>query len=407
MRNAPRYLALTAILAAGCGSHTMAGHAPPSPTSRPPLPAGTLWLETGGGLTAVDGVTGAVARRLPAGPLAPGRRVLFTAAVAGDATTVEAVAPASGRRLASRRLAGSFALPRIGGQQAGLSRDGGTLVVEHPGERTSSFVVLDARTLAIRARLDLRGAFGFDALSADGKRMYLIERLGAAPASRYSVRSWIVGNAGLDPDVVVSKSGEDPVMGGYPIARAVDRAGTWVYTLYRQADGHVFVHALDTAEVYALCLDLPAGANSDAAGARAWGIGLSRGDATLWAANASLGLVARAQAPSAGAGVGPVELTRVGGGLGALGDGPHGPTLAIAPDGTVLYALGGRGLMMVPVGTLQGRSWLGGRRLVGLGLTAGGTHLLAATGTGVEVVDASTGRGLAALPVAGVTGVAG
>ena len=45
-------------------------------------------------------------------------------------------------------------------------------------------------------------------------------------------------------------------MRGYPLERATSPDGRWAYTLYDGGDGEPFVHALDTAEGQAICVDL-------------------------------------------------------------------------------------------------------------------------------------------------------
>jgi hypothetical protein len=41
------------------------------------------------------------------------------------------------------------------------------------------------------------------------------------------------------------------------VTRATSRTGTWVYTLYTRGTGKPFVHALNAAQRYAVCVDLP------------------------------------------------------------------------------------------------------------------------------------------------------
>ena len=65
------------------------------------------------------------------------------------------------------------------GSPGGLSADGRTLVLTQPGVRfpqtTSGFTRLDTRRLKILDTVTLDGTFTFDALSPDGRQMYLIE----------------------------------------------------------------------------------------------------------------------------------------------------------------------------------------------------------------------------------------
>ena len=47
-------------------------------------------------------------------------------------------------------------------------------------------------------------------------------------------------------------------MRGYPLTRVASPDGRWAYTLYDGGGKHPFVHALDTLEGRAVCIDLPA-----------------------------------------------------------------------------------------------------------------------------------------------------
>jgi hypothetical protein len=103
----------------------------------------------------------------------------------------------------------------------------------------------------------LRGSWSFDALSPDGKTLYLIEHVNRRDVSQYRVRAYDLEAKRLLPDPIRDpKTGE--VMHGYPVTRATSADGRWVYTLY-QAEHHSFVHALDTVNREAACVDLPKG----------------------------------------------------------------------------------------------------------------------------------------------------
>jgi hypothetical protein len=161
-------------------------------------------------------------------------------------------------------LHGEFVVPAVtrNGLGGGLSANGTTLVLvgagpAFPRSRTS-FLVLDAKRLRIRDRVQLRGDFSFDAMSPDGSRLYLVEYTSRTDRTEYSVRAYDVRAGRLTPGAIVDPSERDASeMGGYPIARAMSPNSRWAYTLYSAPGRRPFVHALDTVDGKAHCIDLP------------------------------------------------------------------------------------------------------------------------------------------------------
>ena len=138
----------------------------------------------------------------------------------------------------------------LDGSAAGLSADGSTLVlikprVAFPRARTT-FVVVAATELRVRERVTLKGDFSYDALSPDGRSLYLIEYTSRTDPTRYRVRLYDVPSEQLLPEPVVDPREPDERMRGYPITRATSPDGRWEYTLYDGAGHAPFVHALDT-----------------------------------------------------------------------------------------------------------------------------------------------------------------
>jgi hypothetical protein len=186
-----------------------------------------------------------------------------------DATTTVRELSASAKVIQSEALAGTLLVPAVtvDGTGGGLSADGGTLVLAKP--RTSipqaetHLVVLRADGLEVRERLRLKGDFGFDAISPDASRLYLIEYLSARDPTRYAVRAYDLRSRRLLAEPIVDPDEEDPdEMRGYPLTRAVSADGRWVYTLYDGGGEHPFVHALDTVDGRAVCIDTPSLASS-------------------------------------------------------------------------------------------------------------------------------------------------
>lgn len=158
-------------------------------------------------------------------------------------------------------LSGSWALPAVTteGDPGGLSADGGTLVLIEPnyvlGARRTSFLALDTDQLGEPERFTLSGRFGFDAISPDGRTMYLIEYRDRFDPLDYRVRGFDLSTGELTPGSIVDPSEPDEAMSGIPVARQTSADGRWAYTLYAGGK-ETFVHALDTEEATAVCVDL-------------------------------------------------------------------------------------------------------------------------------------------------------
>src|SRR5256885_11724462 len=77
-------------------------------------------------------------------------------------------------------------------------------------------------------------------------------------------------------------------MAGSAVAQ-VRRSDGLVLTLYRGPE-HPFVHALNSKDAWALCIDLPGAASNDGTSAADWDLAPSADGRAVFAVNASLGL---------------------------------------------------------------------------------------------------------------------
>jgi hypothetical protein len=187
--------------------------------------------------------------------------VRYVAVGAGGDTVVHRIRTNGGQLLGSRMLRGRYTIPAVAydGSAAGLAADGATLVLISPRRafprRTTTFAVLETNGLQLLDRLRLRGDFSFDAVSPNGRWLYLIEYTSPKDPVQYQVRTFDLLNRRLHPDAVVDPRQPDEAMNGHPLTRAASPDGRWAYTLYEGAD-HPFVHALDTVNRDARCIDL-------------------------------------------------------------------------------------------------------------------------------------------------------
>jgi hypothetical protein len=164
--------------------------------------------------------------------------------------------------LRTRLVAGKLGVPQttLFGAVEGTWANGRRLMLStsiYDNGTSTRFVVLDTRTLTTVRTIVLRGAFAFDALSPDGRRLYVTQfpnRLNGP--IRYVVRSLAVATGQLDPDAIVDKTEPGEQMAGLPMVRTWSRSGT-AFTLYNGLESHAFIHALDTVGRSARCIDLP------------------------------------------------------------------------------------------------------------------------------------------------------
>jgi hypothetical protein len=226
-----RCLSLALVLAAAI--------APAANAAGPPLPS------------AASGAAGAVA---------PGGIERLVTRRAGPDTVVSAVRISDDRVLRSRQIRGRWWVPAvtINGATTGLSVDGSTLVLVRPEPDfpppTTMLAVLDTGRLSVEREITLPGFFTVDAISPDGRWVYLIQYPGEDLLD-YHVRALDTRTGRLDSRSVVDPRNPREQMGGLPMTRVLSRDGRWAYTLYG-GGGETFIHALDTVNRTAACIDL-------------------------------------------------------------------------------------------------------------------------------------------------------
>lgn len=179
-------------------------------------------------------------------------------------TRVALVRDRDGKELASRVFRGPLGVPVItidGGLVEGAYANGRRLVLAssiYDDAARTRFVVLETKTLRPLRTIALRGSFAYDALSPDGRRLYVLQFPGGVQGGvRYVVRSIDLRTGKLEPGAIVDKTEPSERMSGFALARAWSRDRTWAYTLYNGGTSHAFVHALNTRTRTARCIDLP------------------------------------------------------------------------------------------------------------------------------------------------------
>jgi hypothetical protein len=324
------------------------------PAKASPVPATggrDAWLLVGKatepGLHLIQATTGEAMLDLPAGARATedwGREIVATPA--GATTTVRDLIVETGLDGPQLVIDGAWRLPTIGYDPTpvGLSADGSTAVlveatptVSTAARAVSRFAVLHVVPLEGPARIiELPGSFDYDAVSPDGSILYVVEHLAGEPEGRYQVRAVDVPTGVMRDAIIADKRNIGEAMAGWPIAQ-VRRPDGLVMTLYRGAE-HPFIHALNTAEAWAVCIDLPGAHAHDAKAALDWGLAAAPDGGAVFAVNATLGmvedispsdlLVRRSVAVQPLAGASIVLAKYLHG-----GSGPVGRRVVLAPDG--------------------------------------------------------------------------
>jgi len=251
----------------------------------------------------------------------------------------------------------------MSGVPGGLSQDGRWLVVQRfdptssPVPTTTHLAVIDTTYAKPIQQIDLDGYFQFDAVSNDGRRIYLIQYMSS---TEYYVRQFDVGIRQLNPTIIFDKADGGAAMAGLKISGIASPDGQWLYSLYVRQDKSPFIHALSlSGNLIAFCIDLPGSGYSSNPNAFHWSLAMNADATHLYAANGASGTVedmtlqygwpsplraARLDTSQTGGifGVRDVEAKELG-----------GNAAAVSPDGKTLVIGGSSGLFWVDSTSLK------------------------------------------------------
>jgi hypothetical protein len=236
------------------------------------------------------------------------------------------------------------------------------------GRNTHVGLVDLQRARSVRST-SLRGNFEVETISADGRRLFLIQHL---DARRYLVRLYDFRARRLASEPL--RGGDDRLMAGYAWSGIGSRDGRWLLTLYLDTRrSHAFVHALDLVKTQPRCIDLPS--HGGFSRLRQYSLTLSPTSGRLLAANPALGVVSEIDLDKHRV-LATARFTGSTGGEAAARRGRASLLAAITRNGRTLYFSNGLLLWAYDAayGVVRGPYATGGE-IVGLGYGEGDRRL--------------------------------
>jgi hypothetical protein len=333
-----------------------------------------------GPLVGYDLATARVRGRLPDGVLSADGRRFVAAARIGRHTEVTRFDAATGKVLGSLRLAEwNLEVEAVSSDGRYAALVWGTL------DPLVSIVDLDRNRLV--RKVHLQGKWAVDALSRDGRRLYLIEYQDQNQTN-YLVRVHVAGR-GLVAGAITDPNEPEP-MTGIAWSSIGSPDGSRQLTLYLKSgtsSTEPFVHALSLTSATAACIDLPGG---DFVSAGRYALVLAPDRRTLFAANPSLGVVATIDLERKAV-VSTVRFTHS-----TADDGVSAAFGAVSPDGRTLYFTAGRGVIAYDADARTVRGPYDVGAVGGVGFDPSGRTVLVVRRNGSTIrLDAASGRQLA------------
>lgn len=192
-------------------------------------------------------------------------------------------------------LDGAWSLSRVSANGAWLAFTANvsdadkTAMTQSNGWKTN-IAIVEAASGKISRNTTLDGNFEVDALNSNGTSLFLIEHSPAVNPTDYRVRLYDLTAGQLQVGAIVDKREPDEVMVGYPWDAVATPEGTWLLTLYLKTNEQsAFIHALNLANGYAWCINLPGRGSTDAL--KNYTLALSPEGRTMYAINSALGSV--------------------------------------------------------------------------------------------------------------------
>ena len=181
-----------------------------------------------------------------------------------------------------------------------------------PADPLTTIQVIDTENGQIARRLELHGQYQVETISASGTALFVIEHLAPKVAverlqeegeldtdadqeakfPHYVVELYDFEEGGEEPSPIAFVQKSEKIMVGLAWGGVAYPEGNWLFTLYLDAKRKsAFIHALNLTDHYPICIDLPSD-NGDLGTLKDYVLTLAPDGKTIYAANATLGVVA-------------------------------------------------------------------------------------------------------------------
>jgi hypothetical protein len=270
-------------------------------------------------------------------------------------------------RLPSSARAG---FPADGSQVlSALSFNARWLALRETRGSSTRIAVIDTQKMRVVTDTILDGQFGLDAITSNGKVLYLIQSLPDIGYGVYQVRSFSIDRHVLDNKIIVERGQKPGSMQGEAWTRQWSPDGSWLYTLYIEDNGQAFVHALNLNARTTACLDFPP-VSSNVALMAHFTLSVAPNGKTLYAINTVLGVAVAVENLPAGT----MRLRHLGMRAGAPVR--TQAAAAIAADGRSVFVATGSGVWVIDTGKLDlKRSLVPDQEVASVALSHDGRHL--------------------------------
>ncbi len=338
---------------------------------------------------------------LPVGLTSLNHQRLYTATAQHGQTRISVINTQNGTNIRTFTIPGTYSTAQWGYDNALVSTNGRWLALRELGmpSGTTTIAFADTQAGKLAKTINLPGDFTLDAVSPDGSRLYLLERIANWPG-HYNVMLYDLTQNQLNSSPIVDKTLPRDIMSGSALTRQMSSDGRIAYTLYSDPDSNIaFVHILPLSGDFigARCIDLPVGKST--ALLRYYTLALSSDGSTLYAANSALGVVVAINVSNGNeVFYDKISLTR----HFNPGNPVAGSTMqqslyngaALSADQKTLYVAGADGIWAIRTSDLSTRGhYLPQKAVTSIAFGSNGRTLYAANpASGITLLDTGTGQ---------------